>query len=120
MVDGLHGEVEGHELDDWAEAFVGSASGEASEAHLGDRRVYHSLLAILLVETFGDLVGSLVLSNFLAWGREDRGGSHAGLSPMRKTFSSRVISSSRAMLMASRIGTSMVAIDLLTRAAPQA
>jgi hypothetical protein len=34
LVDGLHGEVEGHELHDGAQALVGGAGGDTSKAHL--------------------------------------------------------------------------------------
>ena len=38
----LHGEVEGHELNDGPQLLVGGAGGEAGEARLGDRRVDHA------------------------------------------------------------------------------
>ncbi len=37
LVDGLHGEVPGHELDDRAQAGEGRADADAGEALLGDR-----------------------------------------------------------------------------------
>jgi hypothetical protein len=66
MVDSLQREVEGHELDDGAEAFVSSSRGETSKPHLSDWSIDHSLFAILLEEPLGHLVGSLVLGNFLS------------------------------------------------------
>ena len=61
LVDGLHGEVEGHELDDRLQARHGRADAEAGEAVLGDRRVDHPLVAELLQQVAADLVGALVL-----------------------------------------------------------
>ena len=55
MVDGLHREVEGHELDDGPQLLVGGAGGEAGEARLRDRRVDHALLSKLLEQPLGDL-----------------------------------------------------------------
>src|SRR3712207_8399602 len=42
VVDRLHGEVEGHELDDGLQAHEGRADPDAREAVLRDRRVDHA------------------------------------------------------------------------------
>ena len=43
LVDRLHGEVPGHELDDGLQAGQGRADADAGEAVLGDRRVDDAL-----------------------------------------------------------------------------
>ena len=55
MVNGLHREVEGHELADRPQPVEGGADGQASEAHLGDRGVDDPLVAILLPQAARDL-----------------------------------------------------------------
>lgn len=47
------------------EATEGSANGQTGEAALGDRRVNYALLTKAVEKTFGDLVGTIVLSNLL-------------------------------------------------------
>ena len=66
VVDRLHGEVPGHELDDRPQARHRGADAEAGEAVLGDRRVDHPLGAELLEQALADLVGALVLGDLLA------------------------------------------------------
>ena len=66
VVDGLHGEVEGHELDDGLQAREGRTHREAGEAMLGDRRVDDALRAELVQHALADLVGALILADFLA------------------------------------------------------
>ena len=66
LVDRLHGEVEGHELDDRLEARHRRADAEAGEAVLGDRRVDHALRAELLQQALRDLVGALIFGDLLA------------------------------------------------------
>jgi hypothetical protein len=48
LVDRLHGEVEGHELDDRAQAGHSAHRRHAGKAMLGDRRVDHALGAEFL------------------------------------------------------------------------
>ena len=55
VVDGLHREVEGHELHDWPQLLVRRAGGQPCEARLRDRRVDHALLAKLLEQALRDL-----------------------------------------------------------------
>src|SRR3546814_16947021 len=43
LVDRLHGEVEGHELDDRLQAAEGGADADAGETLLGERRVDHEI-----------------------------------------------------------------------------
>ena len=66
MVDRLHGEVEGHELDDRLQPVEGGADAETGEAVLGDRSVDDAAVAELLQQALGHLVGALVFRDFLA------------------------------------------------------
>mmetsp|Transcript_1363 Transcript_1363/g.3497 ORF Transcript_1363/g.3497 Transcript_1363/m.3497 type:complete len:405 (-) Transcript_1363:77-1291(-) len=66
LVDGLHGEVERHELADGSEVLVGGTDRDAREPHLRDGRVEDALLAVLLEEALGHLVRALVLRHLLA------------------------------------------------------
>ena len=66
LVDRLHGEVEGHELDDRLQPAERRADAQAGEAVLGDRRVDDALGAELLEQALADLVGALVLRDLLA------------------------------------------------------
>lgn len=66
MVDGLHGEVPGHELDDGLEAVHGGPNGDSRETRLSDGGIDDAVPAVLLEEPFGDFVGALVLANLLA------------------------------------------------------
>ena len=72
VVDRLHGEIEGHELDDGAEPRHGGPDPDAGETVFRDRSVDDALLAELLQKTLRDLVGALVLGHLLAH-HEDRG-----------------------------------------------
>ncbi len=63
MVDGLHGEVERHELADGAEALERRADGDAGEPSLRDRGVDDALVAPLLPQAARHLVGAVVLGN---------------------------------------------------------
>jgi hypothetical protein len=66
VVHRLHGEVEGHELDDGLQTAKGRADAEAGEAVLGDRRVDDPLGAELVQQSLGHLVGALVFGDLLA------------------------------------------------------
>ena len=66
VVHRLHGEVERHELDDRLQSVQRGADRHAGEAVLGDRRIDHPLRAELVEQTLADLVGALVLRDFLA------------------------------------------------------
>lgn len=66
VVNGLHREVERHELDDRLGVVVGGADGETGEASFRDRRVDDALVAVLLPEALGDLVGAVVARDLLA------------------------------------------------------
>ena len=56
LVNGLHGEVEGHELADGVEASEGGTDGQTAETGLSDGRVNDTLVAEAVEQTFGDLV----------------------------------------------------------------
>jgi len=66
MVDGLHREVERHELADGLEALEGGADGNPREAHLRDRGVHDPLRAVLRVQVARHLVRAIVLAHLLA------------------------------------------------------
>ena len=66
VVDGLHGEVERHELDDRLQPRHGGADAQAGKAVLGDRGIDDALVAKLLQQFAADLVGPLVLGDLLA------------------------------------------------------
>ncbi len=66
VVDRLHGEVPGHELDDRPQAREGGADAQAREAVLGDRRVDHPADAELVEQPLAHLVGALILGDLLA------------------------------------------------------
>ena len=65
VINGLEREVEGHELANGTKTTHGSTNGETSETHLSNRGVDHTLGTILLPETLGNLVGTIVLSDLL-------------------------------------------------------
>ena len=54
-----------HELNHWTQAHHGGADAEAKEGSLTDRGVDDALRAETLPETLGDLVGAVVLGDFL-------------------------------------------------------
>ncbi len=66
LVDRLHGEIPGHELDDRLETGHGRADTDAGKALLGDGRIDHAPFAELLEQALADLVGALVLRHLLA------------------------------------------------------
>ncbi len=66
LVHRLHGEVPGHELHDRLQPGHGRAHRHAGEAVLGDRGVDHAAVAELFQQAAADLVGALVLGDFLA------------------------------------------------------
>lgn len=60
MIDGLHGEVEGHELAHRTQTGEGSADGNTGETHLGDGRIDYPLVAVLFPQTSGHLLKECV------------------------------------------------------------
>ncbi len=76
LVDRLHGEVEGHELDDRLQAGHRGTDADAGEAVLGDRGVDDAASAEFLQQTLGDLVGALVFGHFLAHDEDVVVGAH--------------------------------------------
>ncbi len=66
MINGLHGEVESHELDDRPQAAHRGAGADSGEAIFGDRRVDHALRAEFVEQALGHLVGALIFGDFLA------------------------------------------------------
>lgn len=48
LVDGLHGEVKGHELTDRAQPIEGGSNGDSSETHFGDGGVDDPTIAVFL------------------------------------------------------------------------
>src|SRR3954454_6417148 len=66
LIHRLHGEIEGHELDDWFQPSERGSDTEAGKSMLGNRRIDHSLYTELLQQPLGDLVGSLIFGDFFA------------------------------------------------------
>ncbi len=66
LVDGQEGEVEGHELDDGPQPRHRRAHAQPREAELADRRVHDALVAELVEQALGHLVGAVVLGDLLA------------------------------------------------------
>ena len=66
LVDRLHGEVEGHELDDRLQAGHRRTDADAGKAVLGDRRVDHAPRAEFLQQALRHLVGALIFRDLLA------------------------------------------------------
>src|SRR5690606_30714624 len=65
VVDRLHREVEGHELDHRAQAAHRGARPDAGKAILGDRGIYYAPRTELLEQPLSDLISALVLGDFL-------------------------------------------------------
>ena len=66
LVDRLHREVEGHELDDRPQPGKAGADPDPGEALLGDRRVDDPPGAEFLQQALADLVGALIFGDLLA------------------------------------------------------
>ena len=66
LVDRLHGEVEGHELDDRLQARHRRTDADAGKAVLGDRRIDHAPRAEFLQQPLTDLVGALIFRDLFA------------------------------------------------------
>ena len=76
VIDRLHREVEGHELDDRLQAAHRRAGADAGKAIFGDRRVDHALGAELVEQALGDLVGALIFGDLLAHHEDPVVGAH--------------------------------------------
>ena len=76
MINGLHGEVERHELDDRLQPAHRCANTKAGKAIFGDRRVHHALVAELVQQALRHLVGALILRHFLAHHEDGLVGAH--------------------------------------------
>ena len=76
VVNRLHGEVEGHELDNRVQAAPGRAHRDAGKADLGDRGVDHPLGPEFVQQTLGNLVGALVFAHLFAHQEHIRIGAH--------------------------------------------
>jgi hypothetical protein len=76
VINGLHGEIERHELDDRLQSRHGRADTKTGKAVFGDRGVDHPLVAELLQQVAADLVGALVLGHFLAHQEDVRIAAH--------------------------------------------
>ena len=66
LVDRLHREVEGHELDDRPQSHERGSDAQPREPHLGDRRVDDAPGAELVEQALAHLVGALVFGDLLA------------------------------------------------------
>jgi hypothetical protein len=65
VVDCLQRKVHRHEFNNGLQPHEGSTAANAGKARLGDGRVHNPASSELLEHALGDLVGSVVLSNFL-------------------------------------------------------
>lgn len=72
MIDGLHSEVDCHELDDWGEAHQCRSTAKAGEPTLSDGGVPESVGAMLVDEPLRDLVGSVIVGDFLPYDEDVR------------------------------------------------
>jgi hypothetical protein len=75
VVDRLHGEIPCHEFHHGLQPGEGRAHPHARKAVLGDWRIDHAARAEFLQQALGDLVGALVLRDFLAHDE------HVGIAP---------------------------------------
>mmetsp|Transcript_9046 Transcript_9046/g.11787 ORF Transcript_9046/g.11787 Transcript_9046/m.11787 type:complete len:278 (+) Transcript_9046:645-1478(+) len=66
MINRLHGEIEGHEFNDWAKSAKSGTNAKARKTMLGNRRIDDAARAEILQQFTGDFVSALVFSNFLA------------------------------------------------------
>ena len=66
MIDRLHGEVEGHELNHRAKSGHGGSDAKARETMFGNRRVDDAPIAELLKQAAADFIGALILGDFFA------------------------------------------------------
>src|SRR5690349_20661943 len=66
LVDRLHREIEGHELDDRPQASKARTDPKAGKALLSDRRIDDSPRSKFLQQTLTDLVGPLILGDLLS------------------------------------------------------
>ncbi len=66
MVDGLHGEVKGHKLDNRAKAPHGRADANAGKSVLGNRRINHAALTKFFEQFAGNFIRALIDGDFLA------------------------------------------------------
>lgn len=62
LVNGLHGEVEGHELADWVKTGERSSDSQTAKAGLSDRAVDDSLVTEAVQKSFCNLVAVAVQS----------------------------------------------------------
>ena len=76
MVDRLHGEVPGHELDDRLEAGKGRADADSGKGIFGDGRVDHARRSELIEQALGDFIGALILADLLAHDEHRRIAAH--------------------------------------------
>ena len=76
MVDRLHGEIPGHELDDGLEPRKGRADADAGEGIFSDRRVDHAPFAELIEQALGHFVRALILADLLAHEEDAVVGAH--------------------------------------------
>ena len=89
MIHRLHGEVEGHELDDGLEPAHGGAHADPGEPGLGDGRVDHPASAELVEQALAHLVGALILRDLLAHEEDVGVGPHLLRHRVAQRFSNR-------------------------------
>ena len=70
LVDCLHGEVDGHEFHNGTQVLEGCANGKTGESHFSDWGINDSLVSVFLVQSLGNFVGTLVLSDFFSQNKD--------------------------------------------------
>ena len=66
MVDRLHGEIKGHELDNRLQPGEGGANPNTGKTVLGNRCIDNPALTEFVQQSLTHLVGALILADFLA------------------------------------------------------
>ena len=64
MINRLHGEVEGHEFNDWAQSTHRRACADAGKAMFSNRRVDHATRAEFVEQSLRYLIGTLIFGDF--------------------------------------------------------
>ena len=66
MINGLHGKVKCHELDNWTKSAHCCADTDTCKPIFGNGRINHALIAKFLEQFAGDFISALIFGNFFA------------------------------------------------------
>mmetsp|Transcript_1397 Transcript_1397/g.2178 ORF Transcript_1397/g.2178 Transcript_1397/m.2178 type:complete len:277 (+) Transcript_1397:316-1146(+) len=86
MIDSLQTEIPSHEFDNRSEIMKGSSNCHSCESSFGNRGVDDSFFSILLIQAFGDLVGPLILGDFLSHDKDGLVAFHLLVNPLANGF----------------------------------